>query len=885
MLFPIKNKRITLFCYLTFPFIFLFIFPFSAIAQREIKTINDGWYFIRQDIPNASEIQTNINEWELVSIPHSWNTDSYITKDYYKGTSWYRKNLFIPETDKEKKIFIKFEAANQVCTVYINGKLAGEHKGGYTAFTFDITSLCKFGQDNLISIKVDNSTRDIPPISADFTFFGGIYRDIWLITTPKQHLDMLNYGSGGLFIDTKDVSASSASYTVRGTLINESTEKSKIKITHTVRNPQNEIINILEETVTLNSGEKKNFRQSALVKNPKLWSPETPALYTVETRINNSKTGQLLDKTTTYTGFRWYSFDAQKGFSLNGKPYKLNGVCRHQDQKPVANALSDEMHRRDIKLIKDMGANFIRISHYPQDDAILEQCNKLGLLVWEEIPIIDIVPSDDEYTENCENMLRDMIRQHYNHPSIIMWGYMNEILLVTSRKYKGDEYETIKNRSLKLAQHLENVLREEDSSRPSVMAFHGSTIYNRDGFNKIVDVIGWNLYQGWYSNGLGDFDNFVDKQQSEQPDKPIIISEYGAGSDKRIHSLSPTRFDFSMEYQQKYIEHYLKTIENKDFISGGTYWNFIDFGSAQRDESMPRINNKGIVYSNRQPKDVYYLFQSFFRKDIPVLHIASHDWQNRTGISANNDPVVQPVKIYTNLDNAELFMNGKSLGTKSAKNHTIEWDVPFNDGSHFFVVKSNYEGKTLESGLTITFNTIPGKLTADNFENKELAINIGSKSFFTSDVSNLTWIPDRPYEAGGFGYIGGETYTTQSEITETFDNPLYQTLLVSPEIYRLDVPEGEYEIELSFADIFKPKTRIAHNLDTSKEENSAQNVFDIVINDITVEQNVNIGESVGNYSVVKKRFIIDVKKNQNIQIKLPPVKGKAYLNALKVRKI
>jgi len=863
----------------------LFVSGPDLTAQRELRTINDGWHFLRKDISNAQDSETDISEWQIVSIPHSWNTDSYIVKDYYKGTGWYKKSLFIPEADKNKKIFIRFEAANQVCTVFINGQLVGEHKGGYTAFTFDITPYCLFGQDNSIAVKLDNSIRDIPPISADFTFFGGIYRDVWLITTPKQHFDMLDYGSKGLYIETKDVSETSASYTVRGTLLNEGTEKMKLKLTHTVKKPDNSILNILQENITLNPNEKRNFNQSAVLKNPQLWSPEKPHLYSVETILSDAKTGKIIDKLNTYTGFRWYRFDGKEGFFLNGKPYKLNGVCRHQDQQLIANALSDEMHRRDMKLIKEMGANFIRISHYPQDAAILEQCDKLGLLAWEEIPIIDIVPTDEEYTKNCETMLREMVRQHYNHPSIIMWGYMNEILLVTQRKYKDEELRVATDRALTLALHLEKILKEEDNNRPSVMAFHGSTSYNKAGFNDIVDVIGWNLYQGWYSNNFADFDKFVDNQQANHPDKPIIISEYGAGSDKRIHSLNPSRFNFSIEYQQEYVEHYLKAINSRKFISGATHWNFIDFGSANRDESMPRINNKGLVYANRQPKDVYYLFQSYFRNDTPVLHIASNDWKNRTGISVNNEPVNQPVKVYTNLGKAELLMNGKSLGVKDTKDHAIVWNVPFSDGNHLFTVKGNYNNKECESVINISYKSVPDKLTTENIDNIELAINIGAQTFFTSDVSNLTWVPDREYQEGGWGYIGGEAYTTQTEITETYDNPLYQTLIVSPEMYCIDAPEGKYEIEMSFVDVFRPKGKVAHNLDNSKEESSEENIFDIMINEKIVEQNVDVSKNVGNYSLIKKRYIVDIAHNQNIKISLLSKSGKTYLNALKVRKI
>ena len=226
--------------------------------------------------------------------------------------------------------------------------------------------------------------------------------------------------------------------------------------------------------------------------------------------LTNPVTGEVVDYSEHYTAFRWYRFDGKEGFFLNGKPYKLRGVCRHQDQKPIGVALTDEMHRRDFLLMKEMGANFIRISHYPQDDALLEMCDKLGMLAWEEIPVIDIVPDTPGYGDHCERNLREMIRQHYNHPSIIMWGYMNEILLVTQRRYKTEEdQKPVLERTLALAERLEKALKEEDDTRLSTMAFHGSNSYNEVGLSRITDIVGGNSYPGWYGGDLTGFEHYL----------------------------------------------------------------------------------------------------------------------------------------------------------------------------------------------------------------------------------------------------------------------------------------------------------------------------------------------------------------------------------------
>ena len=286
--------------------------------------------------------------------------------------------------------------------------------------------------------------------------------------------------------------------------------------------------------------------------------------------------------------------------------------------------------------MKELGCNFVRISHYPQDDAVLELCDELGLLAWEEIPIINIVPDTPGYADNCELNLREMIRQHYNHPSVIAWGYMNEILLTVPAPNKP-EWPACRERTIALAQRLEKALKEEDAARASVMAFNMTNLYHEMGLD-LVDVVGWNLYHGWYVDRLEDFNAWCEDQHTRYPQLPMIISEWGAGSDRRLHTTNGHAFDFSIEYQQTYVEHYLPYIEEKEWISGCAYWNFIDFNVAARQESMPRVNNKGLFYNDRTPKDVAYYFKAMWREDIPVLHIASRDWPVRTGVPGGLQP-------------------------------------------------------------------------------------------------------------------------------------------------------------------------------------------------------------------------------------------------------
>ena len=835
----------------------------SLQAQREMKTINDNWEF-RKSIDES---------WESVNLPHTFNIDAYQQRNYYQGKGFYRRTLVLPEIVAERRYYMKIDAASKAANIRVNGKEVGSHVGGYTACIVDITEYIR--KENLIEITVDNGRKDITPISADFTFWGGIYRDVWLISTPKQHFNMSNMGSDGIFISTPVVNEKRGVLKVKCEVTNDSHESSILEVRSAIYSPQGKLLQTIKQKQKLKSGETYIFENtSGAIESPDLWSPETPSLYLVKTTLVDPKSGKLLDEKNHKVGCRWVTFDGSKGFFLNGKSYKLRGLNRHQDQAPAGVALDDEAHRRDIFLMKELGCNFIRISHFPQDDAILEMCDELGLLAWEEIPIINIVPNTPGYDDNCEYNLREMIRQHYNHSSVITWGYMNEILL-TAPSIGKPEWLACKERTVNLAQRLEAVLKEEDPGRASVMAFNMTNLYNEIGLN-LVDVVGWNLYHGWYVDKLKDFNAWCEDQHRRYPDQPMIISEWGAGSDKRLHSTQGRAFDFSIEYQQTYIEHYLPFIENTEWISGCAYWNFIDFNVAARQESMPRVNNKGLAYNNRIWKDVAYYFKAMWRKDIPVIRIASRDWEMRTG--EINKP--QSIKIYSNMPEVELFINGQSIGCQKIANcHTV-FNVILPEGISVLMAQGIKNGKTVQDAMTIQFKSLPNIAEGD-----ELAINVGSNCYFTSDISNLTWLPDQPYTAGGWGYIGGKAHSTTSEIYNTLDGPIYQTWREGNWSYKIDAPIGEYEIELLIADVTKPAAQLANLLNKNKEEkHSGETRFHISICGKQVETNFSPIDGGKHRTAFKRRYIIR-NEHDHIVISAGAVKGEPFLAGIKVRKL
>ncbi len=776
------------------------VLPAHATRLHTLS-LNDAWRFRMEEQ----------EEWQAVHLPHTWNTDAYVVKDYLRGVGTYQRELTIPEEMQGKRLFLRVDAASKTLSVSVNGHSYDLHVGGYNAASYDITEAIDPAGTNHLELVVDNATDLVPPTSADFTFQGGVYRDVWLIATEAQHFSLTDHGAESVYISTPHVNESEAEVSVRATVCNEADQRMTLTLRTEIFSPQGASVTSATRKIKIAPRAELQVEDMTLrIPAPQLWSPESPALYRVETSIIDGR-GRIIDQSWHYTGMRWFGFDAEHGFSLNGKPYKLHGVCRHQDQKPYGVALTDEQHRRDFRLMKEMGANFIRISHYPQDDALLELCDREGMLAWEEIPIVNLVPEGEEFARNCESMLLDMMRQHYNHPSIILWGYMNEILLRMPHDKDGKMPQDVVERTLALARHLEDVVRREDPYRLSTMAFHGSDDYNTSGLSELSHVVGWNLYEGWYGGDLTGFERFLERQHREHPTHPMIVSEYGAGSDRRLHSFDPKPFDFSIEYHQLYAEHYLDVIERTPYVMGGSYWNMIDFSSALREESMPRINNKGLLYSDRTPKDVYYLFQAYWLADRPMVHIATRDWPQRTLMA---DVPVQQVRIYSNQPEVELLLDGISLGTRQTMGHVAIFDVPMHAGQNVLVAQA---GEAMDAHI-VEVSVAPVVLSqfdAPTFSDASrvdavtanlgqgeslcLGVNLGSNCFFTSDASQFTWVPERPYTPGSWGYVGGKAVASISEVSGTTDGPLYQTTRQGMEAFRADVPNGTYEVELFIA--------------------------------------------------------------------------------------
>ncbi len=665
----------------------LLALPLLAGGPRERRNINDGWLFHKGENANGFQQSLDLSGWHEVALPHTWNVhDSFdqrgvddgldITLSYYRGPSWYRKTVFLEQEDSSRRIHLQFEGANKVSEVYVNEQHVGTHTGGYTGFEFDITPQVKFGADNLIAVRVNNAYHyDIPPQSADYTMYGGIYRDVWLTKTAPVHLTRV-------LISTPEVSAEKASVRFEVFLKNSAVSDFAGSVEIAVLDPEGQTVATIRRNVTLAASAAYDVSiENHEIAQPKLWSPDAPHLYTA--RVNLLAGDRLLDAMTERFGLRWFRFDADEGFFLNGSYLRLQGVNRHQDRAGYGNALSDELHVEDMLLIKKVGANFVRLAHYPQDPAVLNACDSLGLLVWEEIPVVRSV-GKQKFADNAKQMLREMIIQHYNHPSIIIWGLMNEVM--------RDQRDKELHWAVDLCRELHALAKALDPARYTAQAQfkdRGTDVLT------ITDIIGFNKYFGWYSDEFSTFGQHMDEQKQLYPDKIFIISEYGAGSKRGYHIEKPTAPDFSESWQLDLHQSYWKQITERKFIAGSAIWNMFDFASDEKGGNIPHINQKGLMTFDRQPKDVFYYYQCQW-KDEPLVYIVSHTWRKRSGKPGES----KQVEVLSNCEQVELFVNGKSAGTESAGSFT--WDVTFKQGINYLKAVGRQGTNVVEDEISLS---------------------------------------------------------------------------------------------------------------------------------------------------------------------------------------
>lgn len=733
-------------------------------AQTSKRLINN-WEFVKEDLGGVWEAVRPVKVgnpeempyWQKVSLPHCFNATDAVDPDvnYYQGPGWYRTNIEVANPYAKGRTLLHFEGAGQKTQVYIYTTKVAEHVGGYDEWTADITDAVeKFKQSPLfkgqfkgkvpVIIRCDNS-RDlemIPSNLSDFNVYGGLYRYLNLVYTPQLSADKLFAHAA---VDAK---GALGKLTIKARLLNpDLVKEATFKIS--VTDPNGKLIADWNKVLPTFNGDELLWETS--LKSPKLWSTDLPQQYEVKLSIiANGENSVITEK----VGFRNFEFVKKGPFMLNGKRLLLRGTHRHEDHAGVAAAMTEEMMVAEMKLMKEMGVNFIRLGHYQQSRIILDLCDSLGILVWEEIPWCRGGLGGPVYQQQAKRMLTNMIEQHYNHPSIIIWGLGNE------NDWPGDFNEFDQQKIRTFMKELNDLSHQLDPSR-------NTAIRRCDFCRDIVDVYSPSIWAGWYRGDYTEYkqvsqdefnksDRFLHvewggdshaRRHSENPDNALSKIKKGGGADERAGDASlyggaarvSKDGDWSESYMANLIDWHLKEQETMPWLSGTAYWPFKDFSTPIRPENpVPYVNQKGVVERDFTKKEAFYIFQSYWT-NTPMVHIYGHTWPIRWGAEGEE----KMVKVYSNCDEAELFVNGKSFGVKKRNSQDfpaagLRWLVPMAKGKYTFKVVAKKGKATVSDEIVQEYQTDkwgkPAQLTLEKIDEKEGVVTLEAKLFDAQKV-------------------------------------------------------------------------------------------------------------------------------------------------------
>lgn len=604
--------------------------------MRNVLNLNDNWKFIQKD---AGLPQTLPADWQDVNLPHCWNAvDGHDGNGSYdRGKYWYAKSFSTPKQPLGGgKLFVEVLAAGQQATVYMNGKEVAYHEGGYSIFRVDITEQCKEEGENLLVIACSNELKDsVYPQSADFTFYGGLYRGVNLISVPDAHFDLEYYGGPGIQV-TPTPTEGGASFEIVSYVKNVD---ENFTVLYTICDAQG-------QEVAQACRPAESPAVTVFVPDAQLWEIDSPYLYTVKAVLQ--RRNEAYDEISVQAGVRSFSCHPDKGFIINGKETPLRGVSRHQDMLYKGNALTREDHYTDAKIIKELGANTIRLAHYQHSQDFYDACDEMGFVVWAEIPFISVMNPDPAAHENCISQLKELIIQNYNHPSICFWGISNEILIGgISEKLVENHHE------------LNALAKSLDPTRLTTIA-HVSMTPIEGPMHHITDVESYNHYFGWYGGKMEDNGPWMDNFHKIHPDICLGLSEYGCEGIITYHGPNPACKDYSEEYQALYHEHMAKMLDERPWIWSSHVWNMFDFGCAARDEGgVAGRNNKGLVTIDRKTKkDSYYIYKAYWNKE-PMVHLCGKRYAQRAGETTQ-------IRVYSNQPSVTLYLNGEKVEEQSA---------------------------------------------------------------------------------------------------------------------------------------------------------------------------------------------------------------------------
>jgi beta-galactosidase len=653
----------------------------SGAPLRPRQPLERGWRFQLGEFAGAAEAVAASAQWPEVAVPHTWNARDGADggEDYRRATGWYVRAFTLDRSWKGRRVLAQFDAASRRAEVFVNGRSVGSHLGGYARFRIDVTDALREGE-NVLAVRVSNASDDTPPLSADYTFFGGLYRGVSLFALHPVHLEANDHGADALYLQQERVTAEQAELVARVRVRNEQAAPAAARLRLELKDATGAVVTAAERETRLDSGAALDVALPLIVPRPHLWQGRAdPYRYTATATLHVGD--EITDELSVPVGLRSFRVDPRRGFFLNEQPLDLHGASRHQDRAGKGWAISTADEREDFAFLRELGATALRVAHYPQSDLWFDLADEAGLVVWAEIPVVNEVSSAPGYADNAAQQLRELIRQHFNHPSICFWGVGNETREVGDKP--GRETPNAPTADRLLAQ-LDALARREDPTRLTTYASHHRP---DDVRNFHTQVLAFNKYQGWYGGRADDLAGWLDSFHAKHPETPVGISEYGAGANVAQHDLALTPPKpggpwHPEEYQAFLHERQWFAMAARPYVWCKFIWNLFDFASDGRAEGeQPGINDKGLVtYDRRLRKDAFYFYKAQWSAE-PVLHLASRRFVART------EPRTE-VKAYSNAPQVELWLNGVSQGVRASEERICRWQVELAEGENRLAVRA-----------------------------------------------------------------------------------------------------------------------------------------------------------------------------------------------------
>ncbi|MDE1148704.1 MAG: glycoside hydrolase family 2 TIM barrel-domain containing protein [Azospirillaceae bacterium] len=860
----------------------------AQAAERREMPLTTGWRFQQGDAPGADATAFNDHKWAAVTLPHTWNHLGGTARrapDYNatRGAGWYRLSFKPPADYAGRKIWLQFDGASINAEVWLNGVKLGMHKGAFGRFRFDATSALKMGKANVLAVRTDNSspktvgaaTAEVIPMSGDFFLFGGLYRPVSLIATDPVHVDMMDWGGPGVYARTAEVDDKAASIEVTARVKNDATQARTVAVKAAIVDAGGAVVASASQPLALAAGAGDEVVQTLTVPTPHLWDGRAdPYLYHVVVMVEGAP-GEM-DQVAQPLGIRAFRFDPERGFFLNGKHLALHGVSRHQDRPGKGWAISPADQAQDMDIMLDMGVNALRLAHYQHDQAIYDLADRDGVVVWAEIPLVNrTAPETAEgdkgvttpaFTANAESQLRELVKQNYNHPSVVTWSIGNEVNLMAASGHGVSD-------ARPLLTDLNNLAYTLDHTRPTTMAdcCEPRPDQPRPGVDVvagITDLLGYNRYQGWYYEKPEDLGPVLDRLHGLHPGLPLAVSEYGGGGGLTQHTdqvdagsgqggvVYPKGHFHPEELESRLHEIWWAQLKDRPYLWGTFLWTMFDFASDSRTEGdMVDTNDKGLVsYDRTVRKDVFYFYQADW-SGRPVLHLNGRRYIDRAY------PVTD-VQAYSNAAAARLSLNGRELGIAPCLDHVCLWPaVRLDAGANVLTVTAQIDGKPLSDSVTWRYDGA----------GDEIRIRAGSSA-------GLTTAGGARY--GSDAFVDGGTPHDRNPppeqgvpdqaipaVTGSGDPALYETYREGAFTYRVPVPAGRYRVTLHFME--------------PKGATPGARVFDVLAGDAVVVKGLDIAAQAGGVLKALDRTVEATAKGATgLTLEFRPLTGQAVVSAI-----